>query len=376
MRIVVCIKQVPTADRLQFDNKGLRLVREGVPNEINPFDRRALAQAVALREQHGGEVIVLTMGPEQAREALYEALASGADRAIHLQGKEFAGSDTLATARALAEACRHIGFDMILCGKYTTDGETAQVPGMVAEILDLPQASGVTRLEPTAQLDRVMVTCEVDDGLDVIEARLPAVLTASERLIKPIKVTPEMLAAARSRPVEVWGARQLELDPVLLGDSGSPTWVSGVREVISRRKRVVRSAIEGAEAAVDATVRDLLAEGLFGRWRATASQAPPMAHAARAPDRAVWVIAEIHQGALRPVTFELLSEARRVAARLGGPVACVLVGHDIAHLARWPRVTVRSSSMWPMPSRWANSRLNNTHTCWRRRFARVGRIWS
>jgi electron transfer flavoprotein alpha subunit len=333
MRIVVCIKQVPTADRLQFDSRDLRLVRAGVPNEINPFDRRALAQAIALREQHGGEVIVLTMGPEQAREALYEALASGADRAVHLQGKEFAGSDTLATARALAEACRHIGFDLILCGKYTTDGETAQVPGMVAEILDLPQVSGVTRLETNAKLDRVTVTSEVDDGLDIVEARLPAVLTASERLIKPIKVSPEMLAAAHSRPVEMWGARQLELDPVLLGDAGSPTWVSAVREVVSRRKRVIRSAHEGAEGVVDATVRDLLAEGLFGRWRATASEAPPMAHVARSAERAVWVVAEVHQGTLRPVTFEMLAEARRVAARLGGPVACVLIGHEVAPLA-------------------------------------------
>ena len=333
MRIVVCIKQVPSPDQLKFDSQQMRLVREGVPNEINPFDRRALAQGIALREKHGGEVVVLTMGPPQAREALYEALASGADRAIHLLGDEFAGSDTLATARALAEACRHLGFDLILCGKYTVDGETAQVPGMVAEILDLPQVSGVTRLEVHPSLERVSVTREVDDGLEVLEARLPTVLTASERLIKPIKVTPEMLAAARSRPVVVWGARQLEIDPLLLGSSGSPTWVTSVREVISRRKHVIRSTHEGGEAVVDATVRDLLAEGLFGRWRATPSEAPPKGSDVRAPDRAVWVVAEMHENALRPVTFELLAEARRVASRLGGPVACVLIGHDVTPLA-------------------------------------------
>jgi electron transfer flavoprotein alpha subunit len=333
MRIVVCIKQVPSADRLKFDSRQMRLVREGVPNEINPFDRRALAQGIALREKHGGEVVVLTMGPEQAREALYEALASGADRAVHLLGNEFAGSDTLATARALAQACRHLGFDLILCGKYTVDGETAQVPGMVAEILDLPQVSAVTRLEMQPSLERVSVTREVDDGLEVLEARLPAVLTASERLIKPVKVTPEMLAAAHSRPVVVWGARQLEIDPLLLGSSGSPTWVTSVREVISRRKHVIRSAHEGGEAVVDATVRDLLAEGLFGGWWATPSEAPPMGANARAADRAVWVVAEMHAGALRPVTFELLAEARRVASRLGGPVACVLIGHDVTPLA-------------------------------------------
>ena len=250
-----------------------------------------------------------------------------------MREKGSAVSPPLAPARARAEASRHIGFDLILCGKYTTDGETAQVPGMVAEILDLPLVSGVTKLETNAKRDRVTVTSEVDDGMDIVESRLPAVLTASERLIKPIKVSPEMLAAARSRPVDVWGAGQLELDPVLLGDAGSPTWVSAVREVVSRRKRVIRSAHEGAEGVVDSTVRDLLAEGLFGRWRATASEAPPMARAARSADRSGRVLAELHQGTLRPVTFEMLAEARRVAARLGGPVACVLIGHEVAPLA-------------------------------------------
>jgi electron transfer flavoprotein alpha subunit len=333
MRIVVCIKQVPSADRLKFDSREMRIVREGVPNEINPFDRRALAQAIALREKYGGEVIVLTMGPEQAREALYEALASGADRAVQLEGREFAGSDTLATARALAEACRHIGFDMILCGKYSVDGETAQVPGEVAAMLDLPQVSGVTSLEVHASLDRVTAVREMDDGLETIEARLPAVLTTSERLIKPIKVTPEMFAAARSQKIMVWGARDLEIDPLLLGSSGSPTWVTGVREVVNRRKHVVRSMGEGAEQVVDATVRDLLAEGLFGRWRARPSEAPPMLAGPLNAERAVWVVAELHGGELRHVTFELLAEARRVASRLGGPVACVIIGHEVDPLA-------------------------------------------
>ena len=123
MRIVVCVKQVPEVSDIRFDNQTRRLVREGVTNVINPFDRRAVTQAVLLRERFGGEVTVLTMGPPQARDALVECLAMGADRAVHLCDPAFAGSDTLATARALALAVRRLGFDIVLCGRNSVDAE-------------------------------------------------------------------------------------------------------------------------------------------------------------------------------------------------------------------------------------------------------------
>ncbi|MBI3741920.1 MAG: hypothetical protein HY257_09220, partial [Chloroflexi bacterium] len=153
MKIIVCIKQVPFVDQLKFDSAAKRLIRDGVQSEINPFDKRAITQAVELKKQFGvaassrdmidsagvritprddaAEVVVITMGPPQAKDALVEALALGADRAVHLLGKEFAGADTLATARALALTCKKIGYDLILCGKYSTDAETAQVPPML-----------------------------------------------------------------------------------------------------------------------------------------------------------------------------------------------------------------------------------------------------
>src|SRR5262252_6682049 len=147
MRLIVCIKQVPEVAEIKFNPQTNTIVREGVPNVVNPFDRRALAEAIRLRDLYGGEVVVLTMGPLQAREALVDCLGAGADRAIHLVDPAFAGSDTLATARAIALALKTEPFDMIFCGKYSVDAETAQVGPEIAELLDLPQITGATKLE-------------------------------------------------------------------------------------------------------------------------------------------------------------------------------------------------------------------------------------
>ena len=166
MRIVVTIKQVPFVDQLKFDHATRCLVREGVESEINPFDKRALTQAVTLKRQLGAEVVVITMGPPHAKDALVEALAMGADRAVHLLGRGFAGADTLATARALALACRKIGFDLILAGRYATDAETAQVPPMLAELLDLPQLTAVTALQLSPDQKSVVARRELDEFVE------------------------------------------------------------------------------------------------------------------------------------------------------------------------------------------------------------------
>src|SRR3989304_2314643 len=124
MKTIVCIKQVPAVSELRFDSVKKTIIREGVRNEINPFDRRALTFAVETKKKYSGEVVVMTMGPPQAKEALVEAMALGADRALHLLDRAFAGSDTLATSRALSlVTAREKPFDMVLCGKYSVDAE-------------------------------------------------------------------------------------------------------------------------------------------------------------------------------------------------------------------------------------------------------------
>src|SRR5215471_2001126 len=146
MHLIVCVKQVPDVAELTFDHEKRTVVRDGVKNILNPFDRRALAEAIRIVRMNGGDVTAMTMGPPQAREALVECLAAGADKAVHLVDKAFAGSDTLATARALAAAIRGRPFDLIFCGRYSVDAETGQVGPEIAELLDIPHITGVCKL--------------------------------------------------------------------------------------------------------------------------------------------------------------------------------------------------------------------------------------
>jgi len=349
VKIIVCIKQIPYVDQLKFDAQAKRLVREGVPNEINPFDKRAITKALELRQQFGGEVVIVTMGPPQGKAALVEALAMGADRAVHLLGREFAGADTLATARTLALACRKIGYDLILCGKYSTDAETAQVPPMLAEFLDLPQVSGVTDLI-TQDGKRLTATRELDDGFETLECALPAVLSAAERLCKPIKVAPADLETGKQKPIEVMGAADLAADASQFGSAGSPTWVERIYSIEPARKRVVRRVDSDADAVAQEVARALYAEGLFGEWKSKSRQVIKLRQRITdnrqritdsrqqitdsRPQNAIWVVAEIVGGEIRPVTFELLGRSAQLAEELKSQVAAVLIGHNVGEHAK------------------------------------------
>ena len=336
MKIIVCIKQVPFIDQLKFDPASKRVIRDGVESEINPFDKRAITKAIELRKQLGGEVTVVTMGPPQAKDALVEALAMGADRAVHLLGREFAGADTLATARALALACRRIGYNSIFCGKYSADAETAQVPPMLAEFLDLPQIGGVTRLEVTQDGKRLTATRELDDGFETLECALPAVLSAAERLCKPIKVAPADLEAGKQKPIEMWGAADLAKDASAFGLAGSPTWVEGIETLEPKRKRIVRRAEGNGDAVAQEIVRNLLSEGLFGEWKSKPREAikPSRHKSAISRQNAIWVVVELIEGGVRPVTFELLGRSIQLAEKLNLEVAAILVGHKAGQYAK------------------------------------------
>ncbi len=330
MKIIVCIKQVPYIDQLKFDTVARRVIRDGVESEINPFDKRAIAKAIELRQQIGGEVVIVTMGPPQAKDALAEALAMGADRAVHLLGREFAGADTLATARTLALACQKIGFDLILCGRYSTDAETAQVPPMLAEFLALPQVSGVTKLEVT-QDKRLTATRELDDGFETLECALPALLSAAERLCKPIKVTPAELETAKNKPIEIWGAADLSKDLSAFGLAGSATRVEEIDTIEQTRKRIIRNVDGNADAVAQQVVHDLLEEGLFGEWKSKSHEAirPTRKMRDKGETNAVWVVAELIEGEIRPVSLELLGRAIQLADKIDSTVAAILIGQGV-----------------------------------------------
>ncbi|MEK6324889.1 MAG: FAD-binding protein [Acidobacteriota bacterium] len=326
MRIVVCIKQVPEVAEIRFDSETNTLVREGVPNSVNPFDRRALAEAIRLRDLCGGEVVVLTMGPPQAREALVECLGAGADRALHLVDKAFAGSDTLATARALALALRREHYDIIFCGKYSVDAETGQVGPELAEMLDLPQVTGATKLELSEDYKQLTVERETDDGFETIECDLPVLLTAAERLIRPIKVKEPQLEAARAKPIVEVTAAELCADSSIFGFSGSPTWVQEIRS-LARTRQV--EMIEGANAEEKAA-RLIERLEVRGSLRAT-REAPGVAAAFNAnlepvSGREVWAVAELLDAKLRRVSFELLGKGIELAGRLNARLAAFVAG--------------------------------------------------
>ena len=162
LKIAVCVKQVPVVSMLKFDNETRRIVREGVPSEVNPFDLQAVTACVIIRESMPVEIVVVTMGPPQAREALTQCMALGADRGIHLSDRAFAGSDTLATARALSLALAREAFDIIFCGINSVDAETGQVGPELAEMLNLPQVTAVSRIQISETIFRFIVPLTSD----------------------------------------------------------------------------------------------------------------------------------------------------------------------------------------------------------------------
>jgi electron transfer flavoprotein alpha subunit len=326
VNIVVCVKQVPAPAEVRFDGTTKTLVREGVPLVISSIDRRALLTALRLREEVGGDVIVLTMGPPQAQSALRECLALGADRAVHLSDPAFAGADTLATAQALAQAMRKLVPDLIVCGKFTIDSETGQVPSEVAELLDMPQVTAIRKLRPTESPDTIWVERETDDGHEQYHVTLPALISVTELVISTRRPTPEEMEAVAERPIDTWSAADLGQDPSLYGTAGSPTWVADLRSAHLERSGHVVSG-EVPEEAVGQLVAYLVESGLFQRRLHEEERLPRRPKPASVDhDRAIWVFAELMEGRLRGVTHELLGRAQELADQIGGEVAALLVG--------------------------------------------------
>jgi electron transfer flavoprotein alpha subunit len=330
MRIAVCVKYVPMLSALRFDPETRRLVREGVPGEVSAFDLRALGAAVALRERHGGEVVAVTMGPPAAREGLLECLALGADGGVLLSDRLLAGSDTLATARALAAtlARESPSPDLVLFGRASTDAETGQVGPEVAELLGWPQVTSVRRLEVDATARTFTAERETDDGFETVAGPLPVVVTAAEDLAEERFPTKGARQAAAAKPITTVGAADVGLAPGDVGAEGSPTWVAAIEPVESTR----RGELVFADSP-EATAR-ALAERLRALAAAVAPEEPPALPPPASRDGApVLVVAEVGEGGLRPVTAELLAKAAALAAPLGGAVEALLVGAGEAQVA-------------------------------------------
>jgi electron transfer flavoprotein alpha subunit len=320
LRIAVCIKQIPLIEDANFDPVTKTIRRDGA-NVISAFDLRAISLAVELKQSHGAHTTVLTMGPPQARAALIDALAMGMDRAVHLEDRAFAGSDTLATARAIAMWLKREQFDLILLGKYSLDAETGQVGPEIAELLGIAQATGVRKLRVEA--GAIAAERESDEGFDEIECAMPAVLTCAERVAQPIRVKIEAAERAKTMPIETVRAAELHSDPAQFGFAGSPTWVQEVRAVEStpRRCRMIDCA-DPAQAAREAVA----ALKQMGALRREARARRPVGETVRKPARGrdLWVACETDlAGAITRGTLELLSHGSELVARLGGALIAV-----------------------------------------------------
>ena len=225
MRIIVCIKQVPETTDVRINPETNTLMREGVQSIINPFDTYAIEESLRLKEKLGGTVTALSMGPPQAESALREAISMGVDEGILLSDRAFAGSDTWATSYTLSMALRKIGeYDVVVCGKQASDGDTAQVgPGMAAH-LDLPQITYVRKIE---EIDENHIVAErlLENGFESVEAPLPCLLTVVKEINEPRLPSLKGKMAARKAEIVVWTAEDIGAEPAKIGLEGSPTKV-------------------------------------------------------------------------------------------------------------------------------------------------------
>lgn len=225
MRYVVCIKQVPETTDVKINPATNTLMREGVASIINPFDMYAIEEALRMKGRMGGTVTVLTMGPPQAETALREAISMGADEAILVSDRAFAGSDTWATSYTLAMAIKKMGdCSLIVCGKQASDGDTAQVGPGIAAHLSLPQITYVRKVEA---LDEKRIVAErlMENGVEVIESPLPCVLTVVKEINEPRLPSLKGKMNAKKATITCWKAADLQADPKCLGLDGSPTKV-------------------------------------------------------------------------------------------------------------------------------------------------------
>jgi electron transfer flavoprotein beta subunit len=255
---VVCLKQVPdTETRIRVAPGGRDIVRDGVNYQVSPYDEFAIEEALRLREKHGGQVTLVTLGPQKAEDALRFGLSMGADRAIHVKDEALLGADPLGSAAILAAAVGGEAFDLILCGKLAIDDYQEQVGSLLAERLGLPSVSLITKLEVGGDGKRATATRDVEGGREVVEVALPAVFTCQKGLNEPRYPSLPNIMKAKRKPIDVKDAAALGLDAALVGPKGAKV---ALLELTTPPPRTAGRRIEGDPAAQAATLVRLLRE--------------------------------------------------------------------------------------------------------------------
>ena len=254
MNICVCIKQVPDTNEIKVDPVTHTLIRKGVPSIVNPFDTYAQEVGVRLKEKAGGRLVVISMGPAQAAGAIKSCLAVGADAGSLISSRKFGGSDTLATSYILSEAIKAVEekeglkFDLILCGKQATDGDTAQVGPEIAEHLDMPQVTYA--LDILEKDGEIQVKREQDAGYDMIAAKLPAVVTVVKLPYEPRYPTLKTRMEAKKKEIPMLTEEDMpSINLAMCGLKGSPTRVKKTYTPVREKNGVKLAGMDAASAA-------------------------------------------------------------------------------------------------------------------------------
>lgn len=242
MNVIVCVKQVPGTNEVKINKETNTIIREGVEAVINPFDEYAIEEGVRIKEKTGGKVTVISMGIPKVADLLRETIAVGVDEAVLLSDRAFAGADTLATSYALSMGIKALGeYDLIICGKQATDGDTAQVGPSLAEKLNLPHTTYVRKIE---EIQEGYIRCQrlTDDGYEVIEMPLPAVITVVKEINEPRLPSIKGKLKAKKTEVRILTADDIGADKDRCGLKGSPTQV--IRTFVPEHN-IVAEMIEG-----------------------------------------------------------------------------------------------------------------------------------
>lgn len=261
MKILVFVKQVPDTDDVKLDPRTGNLMRDGVQSIINPLDANGVETALQLKEQNGGKVVAISMGPPQADDVLKKALAMGCDESVLISDRALGGADTLATGYPLAKAAQKIGdYDLIICGRHAIDAETAQTGPIIAAFLDIPQVT----LVDSIRIEGEYAICRrlLPDRYETVKVKMPALITVCSEINSPRYPTPLNIMKALKKPRLTWNAQDLECKEDMIGIPGSP---SSNKKIFEPPKRMAETTYFSGdvEAMARAIVDTLEAEKII-----------------------------------------------------------------------------------------------------------------
>lgn len=253
MNIIVLVKQVPNTTEIKINKETGTLIRDGVESIINPDDLVGIEQALRLKEQVGGTVTVITMGPQKATSMLREIYGMGVDRCILVTDRVFAGSDTLATSTILSETIKQFDYDLVIAGRQAIDGDTAQVGPQIAELLNISQLTYIEEINHVNQT-HITVTKQLEDYSYIIECQLPCLITTLSDTIEPRYQNVTDLWDGFDKPITLLTNKELNIPLKSIGLKGSPTRVKKTftKPVTKKSKKQVLPPEEAARVIIDA----------------------------------------------------------------------------------------------------------------------------